>query len=206
MNIQKLFFTLVILSCSLYAEAQKDKLIMINGITLTGKVLSLSQDSLKFSLAGKKEKINTFENYRIFAIEYEEGKRQILYYKDSLSGRDYSVKEMELFIKGEQDAYQYHKTLFPFVFSAALSATGSYLIGGDNFVILAVPFASALTSMLVLRPRIKREFITDKELTRDENYKTGYKRIAKVKRDRQIFLGSIVGTLAGIAIKAVSEK
>ncbi len=205
-NYMKHLFALVITVFSLNSFAQYDKVELINGKVLTGRITSVTSESINVRMFHKGQKIDRIiDKYRVFALNYEEGKRQILYSRDTTAGRDYTVKQLERLIKGEQDAIKGHKTFVPLALSAIGGGSGGYILGPGNFLILGVPFIAMLSSAVLIHPTIKKSAVRDEQLLNDKLYKKGYKRIAKSKRNKQVVIGSIAGTVLGAIIKAVDK-
>ncbi len=185
-----------------YVWSQNDKLYLINGSIVTGKISYLGADTITFIT--KKNKTISFDKYRVFSVEYEEGKKQIIYNQDTSKGRDYSVREMELFMLGGQDARN-HKTVFPFVVGTLLGGVGGYVSAG-SFLVVGVPFVSMIGTAVITMPFTGKGGVRNKEWLKDENYRRGYKRAVKGKKNNQIIWGSFIGTLAGFAISTLENR
>lgn len=205
--VKKILFGIFLLFVFDATYSQYDKLVMINGKELYGRVTKIDEQTVSLRMFKNGEKLDfDIEKYRIFAIEYEEGKRQVLYSQDTLDGRDYTVREMEYLIFGEQDAHKNHKTGLPFAVAGTLGGVGGYVVGGQNFLVLGVPFISMFSTAIILPANVKKSAMRDPKYLESKEYKKGYRRVVKTKRNKQAILGSVVGTVAGVIIRAVSKK
>lgn len=184
-------------------KAQSDKLFMMNGKILDGRITAIGQDSIRWVPKGKQKDI-FIEKYRVFSVQYEEGKRQILYTQDSLNGRDYTLREMELLVMGGQDALNNHKTYFPFALATAMGGTGGYVLS-NSFLVFGVPMFTMLGTAAITQPIINRSAVRKAVLLKDENYRKGYKRVLRVKRNNQAIFGSVVGTVAGFVVATLTN-
>lgn len=200
----KHLFCLLFVGLFCLSGFSQDKLFMMNGSTSLGKIVSIGTDTIKFIPAGKTKTID-LDKYRVFSIQYEEGKRQILYVQDTTKGHDYTVKEMELIVMGGQDALNNHKTLFPFALATGLGGVGGYALSG-SFLVFGVPMVSMVATSLIAQPIINRSAVRKAILLKDKHYKKGYRRVLRVKRNNQAVWGSIFGTIGGAVIYAVSSK
>jgi hypothetical protein len=184
--------------------AQGDKLFMMSGNIMQGKITYIGEDSVKF-IPKNKEKEIMLDRYRVFSVQYEEGKRQILYSQDTTQGRDYTMKEMELVVMGGQDALNNHKTMFPFALATAMGGAGGYVMNG-SFLVFGVPMVAMLATSIITQPILNREAVRKAVLIKDEHYRKGYKRVLRTRRNNQAILGSFIGTAAGVVIALVSTK
>ena len=58
----------------------------------------------------------------MFSISYADGTERVIYERDSLDPVDFSVEQMRMFIRGEQDADRYYKN--------TTNKVAAFLIGG----------------------------------------------------------------------------
>ncbi len=186
---------------STQALSQEDTLTLLSGRQISGKVKAIEDNIVKMDVrlhhALKPAEI---ERYRVFSIKYTEGKEQIIYKRDSLAGHDYTPEEMQRKIFGEQDARENHNMVMPLVVSTALGAAGGYYFGED-FVVVGVPFVSMLGSALLTPQWVRKKAVRDQKFLKDHDYKSGYKRVRKAKKAKQIVWGSIAGTVLGAVFK-----
>ncbi len=190
---------LLTMLCSLGGFAQSDSLTLLSGRVVTGKVTAVKPEVVKMNIDVKGgTKPAEIDKYRIFSIKYTEGKTQMIYEKDTLRGKDYTVDEMQRLIWGEQDAQKGHKMVFPALLSTAMGIAGGYVMA-EEFLVLGVPFVSMLSSTILTPQAFQREAVRDEEkLLHDPSYRTGYKRVRKAKKSKQIVWGSFLGTAIGV--------
>jgi membrane-associated protease RseP (regulator of RpoE activity) len=190
------FILLLLLSLSL--SAQNDVLMLMNGRTEEGKVISIKDEVIKFEQARKgRTKVKDIEFYRVFSILYGDGRTQVLYVHDTLIGNDYTVEEMHMFILGEKDAQKYYKAPGATVLAFLMAGTGGFFLA-ETFLVVLVPFTT-ITLNTVPGVRVNPDHVVNAKYINEEPYRSGYKRVAKSKRIQNAVKGSIVGVLAGLS-------
>ena len=139
--------------------------------------------------------------HSVFAIKYGDGKTEIFY--EPYSPEEYSIREMQLFIKGEQDALIHTK--------ASLLLIGGIIIGGVSIAYLG-PFYGLLPPVAYailagpINSKIRENAVSNPNLLREDTYITGYVTKAKNIKIQRALLGSIVGYLAGFAAIAINSQ
>jgi hypothetical protein len=193
----RLFFILLSVFFVKISLAQKDALLMMNGKTFEGKVISVGEEVIQIETGkNSKIKIKEIDSYRVFCIFYEDGHTKILYEYDTLIGNIYTVEDMQYFIKGEQDARNYHPTGLLGGAGGAFSAGGAFILNG--FFSIGVPFVTT-TIAVMIPPRVRKNRIPNPEMSKNEAYRHGYIRVAKEQRMRMVVRTSILGAIAGYA-------
>lgn len=189
------FVFVVVLSCFFQSSYSQDKIQLIGGKVLIGKVLSVSTDTVKYK-PEKKSKEIILESERVFSILYDNKKEEVIYKQDSLIGNFYSEEDMRMFVYGKQDAWSgYKPKLIPLV-GFIVSGVGSYL-AGNSIVVLGVPFLSYFGTMLFTIPSIDVNTVRDKNLLENDPYIDGYSVVARIKKNNMSLIGSVAGTAVG---------
>lgn len=219
-----LLSTFFILSASfLYAQAEQDSILLLNGKVYKGKILGLEEiegDSiLKYETSNKKgaKHVEDISTYRIFSYT-QFGKKKVLYHQDEFSGNYLSVRETKEVTLGSYDARQTFKAHVPFWSGFALGLGASLfdtyltkkeaqdstlLVTKDPgffrnepsiFPFLVPPVISVAWSLPTFKLRGRK--MIHKQYLHNEFYYRGYHRIAKQKR----MLGSLLGSFSGVAL------
>jgi len=183
----------------------QDSIIFISGRVIEGKVKEIDSLDILFDIQKKKKvKLIYVAKSSVFAIKYGEGETDIFY--KPLSSEEYSIREMEFFIRGEQDAMKHVRA--PILFY------GGILVGGASMFYLG-PFYGLLPlvpySLLggIANSKIKETATSNPALLREDTYLTGYVTKAKSMKIQKAITGSFIGYVAGlfaIAIVAQNEK
>jgi len=183
--------------CSILMAASSvadDTIVFLSGRVSYGIVKEI--DSLDIQLEvqkRKKTKLIYIAKNNVFAIKYGDGKTDIFY--EPMNAEEFSLREMELFIIGEQDAIR--NTKVPLIF------VGGIIIGGVS-VMLLDPFYGLLPVMPYsllsgsFTNKVKEEGVSNPDLLREDTYITGYVTKAKNIKIQKAVTGSIIGYLAGL--------
>src|SRR6187401_1849194 len=109
------FFFAFLLSLSLFAQetgSQGGTLLLINGKTIPFKLIESNGYDLVYRTPAPKNKLKKIDPERVFSIQYIDGSERVIFQRDTLDPLEFTVEEMRLFIKGEQDADRlYHNNL-----------------------------------------------------------------------------------------------
>jgi hypothetical protein len=215
---------LALISCfilSNFINAQ-DKILMTSGKVLRGKILTEQEDYFTFNYFKKKGKIKELElsKYRIFSITTTDGKETIHYKPDSLMGNFYSINEMKMYIFGQRDAFKSYQPLPMFLLSFT-AGVGAVLFDTYEFNLTAAqpsgffqrtPSMMPITIPLVFTigtglfaPKIRKEYASDVSFMSSEHYIEGYRKIAKYKRLKNVFLGSAIGVATGFLAYGIGK-
>ena len=189
-----LFFINLFLLVSLFSQ---NEIHLLGGKILTGEIQSIHGDSIIFKLS-KKNKPIVLETSRVYSVLDKDKKETVLYKQDSTIGNYYTVEEMRMHVYGKQDAW---KGVRPKVLPALtflVSSIGGFLIG-DSFVVLAVPFATYLGSLLFSGPVVFVNTVRDPAFLESQPYLDGYATVSKTKKNSRALLGSISGTIVGVS-------
>lgn len=184
----------------------QDKILLISGKTIEGKILNIGEDTIRFQFRNKEKTEESFvESYRVFSINYDNGKEKIIYKYDSTTVNDRSIEELRNFIAGEQDALKGYKPAFAGLLPFLISGAITFVMKG-SFAIIVVPFLTYMAFVVLFRAGIDKHSVRDPKLLSNPDYIEGYKRIAKSKINRNALWGSIIGTGVGFGIYMISKS
>lgn len=209
-----LFFSIVFLTLTGIAQ---DKILLIGGKTISAEVNTV--DTLTgqiFYTLTKKDKTTpkVMQSYQVFSITNSTGQENILYYKDTLIGNNFSVPDMRKFIIGEQEAMSGYKTGRVF-FSAFALSLGISLLDTYKFktsdpdvpygFFHSEPSVLQLASPMVFTilaglPKITINVgnVKHQEHIDDQYFAWGYGKVGRSKRVFAALKGSIAGSLTGM--------
>lgn len=188
--ISLLFF---LLKFSFFLNAQ-DTLILLNGKTLVVKNASVNGYSVTYHTLNENSKMKQINTDKLFSIIHADGSERIVYLPDSLETDEYNVKEMRMYVKGEQDAIKYYKNNLnkagAFFFGAASAYLSFYGIVGPAV------YATAVGSF---SPELEKQKVSDPALLNINEYREGYDRKMRDKKTKNAILYGLTGFAAGIA-------
>lgn len=224
---QLLFVFCLLTYANVFAQAEKDSILLLNGKVYRGTITGMSDGFLKFDELDKKG--NTFtsqiEDYRIFSYT-QKGQESIVYQMDEFKNNFLTVEEAKNVTLGSYDARKRFKPRFVFWSSLALSYAASifdtYLpqhviddpnyLGGQTSPGL---FKGNPTMLPLIVPgvlsvswafpsfRIKEKQMIQLHLVNNESYYHGFHRIAKQKRILAALKGGLIGIGSGLITYAI---
>lgn len=213
----------VFLMCLYTLCFSQNQLTFLNGKTIQGKLLTEKEDYFGFRSEKKegKTKLLQLSKYRLFSYTNEKGEETILYQQDSSVGNYFSQTQMKLFVFGQRDAYQSFRAVHYFVGGLALGYT-SVLLDTYEFqdgntcakgffhrtpsiAPIAVPLVFTIGAGF-MRSKVRREHASDASFLSSEHYIDGFRKVAKFKRLKNAFLGSVAGVAAGFITYQLAHK
>ena len=176
----------------------QDQVTLISGVVVDGKVTNLTDSVVSYDQEKKgRTKSRTLDAYRVFSVNYADGREVIVYEQDTALGNYFSKDEMRLFIQGEQDAAANYKGRKAFLVGAALGVAGGVAIP-ESFLVVLVPVGSTLLAVAP-RIKIKPELTRDRKLLSEPAYLMGFERTARGKKIQNVLKGSVLGTILSVA-------
>lgn len=198
MKILSNFFFLLFIFLTVCANAQ-DKLHFFSGKVLEGKVVEVDSLDIKFEKKGKKKTKKMFVGKdRIFSIQYENGKTDILY-DPQFDDEGLSVEEMNLFVMGTHDARNGFKAPWPFIGGVVVGAASVLLLPFPIYFAF-IPAAAYTVAIGKYNPKIKEELISDLSLLTEETYVLGFHNKAKKIIVQNAIKGSLIGFVGGVLL------
>ena len=191
---------LLLLTAAARADAQ-DRILLMNGETIEGKVLGQSTLEVRYLQLRKngtlRERAEPTEE--VFSVTDSLGRERIWYFYDTVFGNDLTIEQMRWFLKGEQDARKGYKPIWPMV---GAFATGAGLVIGLNWEMNSL-FVPPITAGLMALPRVHVTpgSISDPVMEGDEYYATGYARVGRSKRVIRTLLSAFAGVAVGLAVR-----
>lgn len=216
-------FTFIILLCALNLQAQQDSIILLNGKSYLGKIISDTAGVVKYFEQNSPDTIEITTD-RIFSYTTEKGEK-VFYVPNEFLGDYLTVDEVRFATIGSYDARVAFKPRFVFYSSLVLGLGISILdtyytqAAYDRFVAQnLVPPTNATVGFFGARPtvvpillpitlsacwglpsfRIKDHQLLHRNMYGNENYYRGFHRIAKQKRIFAAIKGSLIGISAGM--------
>ncbi len=200
----------------------QDKIQLMNGKVLRGKLKTEYDDYYNFEYYKNGGKVKSIElsKFRMFSVTNGSEPEKVLYKQDTLLGNFYSENEMRMFVYGQRDAFNSVKgtsmfmTTFLIGFGSVLIDTYEFQTGGSqpqgffnhtpSVGPIIVPFALTIGAGL-LRSKVRKEYVTDVTFLASEYYIEGFQKVAKVKRVKSAFLGSIGGVITGFLVYSIAK-
>ncbi|MEO0311877.1 MAG: hypothetical protein RIQ89_1534 [Bacteroidota bacterium] len=185
--------------CNLLAAQEGEMLL------LSGKVKKFkSVDGSGFKIAYRtleKNKLRSIAFERVFSLRYPDGTEKVVYQKDPYDSLDFTVDQMRMFIKGEQDADKYYHNNVNKVLATIMGVGSGYFA---IYGIIGPPLYS--TIMGNFSPKVKPNKVSDPQLISIPEYREGYERKCRDKKITQGLLFGFGGFLAGITTFAIMSN
>ena len=183
---------LLLLASDVYGQ---DRILLMNGQTIHARVLGQSTLEVRYQVPKGARLIERSEpTESVFSVTDSLGKERVWYFMDTIFGNDYSVDQMRWLIKGEQDARNGYRPLWPMVGGFAVGAGAVIALDLEVMSLLLPPIYAGLMAMP--RVHVTRGSITDPLMEGDPYYATGYASVGRTKR----VLRSLYATFAGVAV------
>ena len=147
------------------------------------------------------EKIMKMNSDRIFSVQLSDGTERILYSSDSLDPNDFSLEEMRMFIKGEQEAGLYYRNNLNMGVAMVLGEAASLL----TIYGLVIPPLYA-TIYGGISPDMNKQQVSDPSLLYSSPYKEGYSKKVRERKIRNGLISGVLGFAVGFTLIAVTQN
>ncbi|MBP9080418.1 MAG: hypothetical protein KBF80_09235 [Flavobacteriales bacterium] len=182
----------------LAAHAQ-DKINLMNGQVLEGRVIGQSSLEVRYVVPGKSRMVERSEpTPSVFSVTDSLGHERVWYFMDTLFGNDYTVPQMRWFINGERDARKGYRPWVPMLGGFAAGAGLTMALDLEVNALLIPPVYAGL--MALPRVYVTRGSITDPNMEGDPIYATGYSAVGRPKRVVNSLLSTALGVVVGIGM------
>ena len=196
------YFTLVFFGILFLTPPQikaQDILTLLNGKIISAKIISSDSVFITYNIQKKnKIKQKTIPRDLVFVVQYSKGNTDTIYYQNPEIDQHLTVSEMELFIMGEQDAYEFHKSTWTAVVGVAFGATGGYLLN-RSIAVAAVPLVYTVGAG-ISRVSTRKLGGRSSEILSQPAYQEGYIKVARSKKAFTALVSSLAGTLIGFGV------
>ena len=199
----------------------QEKVNLLNGKVLEGTIQSTEDEKITMMVNEKKGKVyDTYlENYRVFSIITSDGKENIIYKQDSSIGNFLEPKDMNFYIKGEQDAYKNYRPIGTMIIGTTLglglgifdtyvfnddpttpnvNEKGMFKVDSPGYLMFVYPFIYTVLAGIAPRPQLDIHNITDRNNLNSEHFIQGFARVARYKRTIRALIFSAVGSAIGL--------
>jgi hypothetical protein len=177
----------------------QDTIVFMNGKVLPVKNITLSGYTIAYRTI-EKDKLKKISPENVFSIQYADGTERVIFTPDPSDSLEYTVSQMRMFIKGEQDASLYYNN--------NVNKVAAFVVGGGAslFAIygLVVPAAYA-TVVGAFSPNMGRMKVSDTMLLNDQDYREGYKSKVRNRKIRNGLISGFLGFAAGAVILSVTQ-
>lgn len=175
----------------------QDKINLMNGQVLEGKVVGQSTLEIRYLVPKKDRWVERAEpTSGVFSVTDSLGQEKVWYFMDTLFGNEYTVPQMRWFINGERDARNGYKPWGPMIGGFALGAGLTMALDLEVNSLLIPPVYAGL--MAWPRVYVTRGSISDPNMEGDPIYATGYSAAGRPKRVVKSLLSTAAGVAAGL--------
>ena len=192
---QALFLLFVWCGCAIHAQ---DKINLMNGQVLEGKVIGQSSLEIRYLVPGKHLRERAEPTSGVFSVTDSTGQEKVWYFMDTLFGNAYTVPQMRWFMKGERDARNGYRPWGPMIGGFVLGAGLTMALDLEVNSLILPPVYAGL--MAWPRVYVTRGSITDSSMEGDPIYATGYSAAGRPKRVVKSLLSTALGVAVGLAV------
>ena len=194
----RILLSILVLLVIAGAQAQ-DKINLMNGQVLEGKVIGQSTLEIRYLLPKKHKMLERSEpTSGVFSVTDSLGEEKVWYFKDTLFGNDYTIPEMRWFMNGERDARKGYKPILPMIGGFVLGAGLTMALDLEVNSLIIPPVYAGI--MAWPRVYVTRGSISDPNMEGDPVYATGYSAAGRPKRVVRSLLSTAVGVVVGLAM------
>ena len=169
---------------------------MLSGKEIEGEKVELDSVDIRITRTKKdKKKFIFYDQSRVFSITQADGTTDIIYFQDTTDEDALSIREMQFYIIGEQDAMKSYKAPWALVGGLVITAAATYQWGPWIGLIPVIPFTFGIA---MVNPKIKRKAVSNPDLLREDAYIMGHTRKAKNIKIQRVISGTIGGFVVGI--------
>lgn len=190
----KPFVSLIFILLALAGKGlAQDEILFLNGNYAHVKVIDTT-DYRRITIQNPgSSKMKTWYREDIYSIKFADGTQSIIYVQDTLENEYFTPAEMRIYIQGEQDAASGYKT--------PVATAGSAIIGLGGGLVLSflAPIAPAIYTIIVGSRwiKIKKKFVSNPDLLKEEVYRMGYEKEARSKLIQNSIIGGGIGMVVG---------
>lgn len=197
MNLRIVLFLLFL--CLGFNTTAQDTLFLLGGKTIVARNIEVG--GYRVSYMGLKEgsKLKSVRIENLFSIKHANGSEQMFYVPDSLEEDDFTVDQMRMFIRGEQDALAYYKNTPNKL--AAFAAGGGVSLFGFYGIIGPAIYSTVVGSF---SPDMSKQKVSDPALIQVEEYREGYQRKVRDKKIKNSLLFGLAGFAVGVATFSIA--
>jgi hypothetical protein len=187
----KHLFTFLSIIVSLFqseATCAQDVLTLFNGRKIYTKIVEVNNQSVIYKhFTNIKERNKSIMLVRIFSIE-SCGKEEVVYSPDPLDPELFTVEQMRMFIKGEQEAMRFYESTPTKIVSVVVGAASGYF--GFFYGLIGPPLFTTIVGSF--SPNMSKVKVTDPSLINDPDFTEGYaKKVRDYKVRKSILFGGI---------------
>jgi hypothetical protein len=178
----------------------QDKLLLMNGRIIDVKNVSPSGYIIAYRTTAK-NKLKKIDTDRVFSIQYADGSEKVVFTPNPQDSLEYTVPQMRMYIKGEQDASLYYKN--------TLNKAASFAIGGGAallaiYGIIIPPIYSTVVG--AFSPNMEKMKVSDPALLNDQDYREGYKTKVRNRKIRNSLISGFIGFAVGVVTYSVISQ
>ena len=197
MTFRLIAFLFVFINLS-FSLAAQDTLTLMSGKTLIVKNVGLTGNFVSYETMKAKNKLKKLHAEEVFSVKYVNGTERIIYMPDSQEPDDYTITEMSMYIKGEQDAIKYYRN--------NMNKAGAFLFGAGSAyfsfygIIGPAVYSTVIGSFI---PDMSKQKVSDPALLQSAEYKNGYERKMRDVKTRNSILYGLAGLATGIVTYSI---
>lgn len=193
---------LFLIAFNLTSVRAQDRINLMNGQILEGKVLGQSSLEIRYQVRKGDRLIEREEpNESVFSVTDSLGREKVWYFMDTVFGNDLTVPQMRWYLNGERDARKGYRPWVPMAGGFVLGA--GMVIAMDlevNSLIIPPAYAGLMSWP---RVNVTRGSITDPSMEGDPNYAMGYSAVARPKRVIHSLISTALGVGVGLFVRQV---
>ena len=188
-------FILLFMTLSCKTSLSQDVLTLYNGRKIYTKIVEVNSEFIVYKHSTDiQERNKSILLARVFSIE-SNGTEEVLYKPDAMFPDMFTMDEMRMFIKGEQEAMRFYDNTVLKITCVVLGMGSGYF--GVFYGLIGPPLVTTVVG--AFSPNMSKQKVTDPSLLSNPDFTEGYsKKVRDYKVRKSIVFGGI-GYAIGIA-------
>lgn len=181
-------FLFFFMTLSWKTSVSQDVLTLYNGRKIYTKIVEVNTEFIIYKHSTNiKERNKSILLNRVFSIE-SSGQEEVLYKPDPMDPDLFTMEEMRMFIKGEQEAMRFYDNTTLKVVSVLGGMASGYF--GFFYGLIGPPLVTTIVG--AFSPNMSRQKVTDPALLSNPDFTEGYsKKVRDYKVRKSIVFGGI---------------
>ena len=187
-------FIMLFMMLSWKTSLSQDVLTLYNGRKIYTKIVEVNSQYIIYKHSNDlKERNRSILLSRVFSLE-SEGKEEVFYRPDPMDPDLFTMEEIRLFIRGEQEAMRFYDNNFLKGTSVVVGIASGYF--GFFYGLIGPPLFTTIVGSF--SPNMSRQMVTDPSLISNPDFAAGYSKKVRDYKVRKSIVWGGIGYAAGL--------
>jgi hypothetical protein len=183
-------------------SSAQERINFLNGKVLNVKKIEVRDNKIAYYTLGEKSKLKKINPDRVFSLNYADSSEFIVYLPDASDPNDFSIEQLRMFIKGEQDATLYYKNNLNKGVAGVVGVGGGFLVSVYFIGFLVPPLYTTIVGGV--SPDMDKQKVSDEALRGIREYREGYMSKVRNRKIRNSIISGFIGFAAGVTYFSIA--